>query len=154
MPYMARWAEVEEQAPELVVQARAYLEAHRHKTLATLRADGSPRISGTEAWVAEGELWWGSMTGALKARDLLRDGRFALHSGSDDPDVWTGDAKVAGVAEQVTDPARLAAMEMTEGHLFRADVRELSVVRLNDAKDALVVTVWAEGRGVRSVVRE
>ena len=41
------------------------------------------------------------MKEALKARDLQRDPRYALHSGSEDPDGWTGDAKIAGVAEEV-----------------------------------------------------
>ena len=41
------------------------------------------------------------MLDALKARDLRRDPRFALHSGSDEPDDWSGDAKLAGIAEEV-----------------------------------------------------
>jgi hypothetical protein len=50
---MARWSEVEAEAPELGALARRYLDAHVHKTLATLRRDGSPRISGIEATFAQ-----------------------------------------------------------------------------------------------------
>ena len=81
-----------------------------HKTLATLRRDGSPRISGTEVIFAEGELWLGSMWQAVKALDLRRDPRFALHSGSEDPPGWAGDAKVAGRVEEIEDEDRKAAI--------------------------------------------
>ena len=60
----------------------ARLDAHTHKTLATLRKDGSPRISGIECWEIDGDLWMGSMARAVKALDLQRDPRYALHSGS------------------------------------------------------------------------
>ena len=84
---------------------RDRLDAHTHKTLATLRRDGSPRISGIETAFRDGELWIGSMWQARKAHDLQRDPRFALHSGSDEPSDWKGDAKLAGVAEEISDPA-------------------------------------------------
>jgi hypothetical protein len=101
---MASWSEVEQQAPELAAAAKAYFDKHKHKTLATLRKDGSPRISGSEMEIADGELTFGSMWRGVKALDLLRDPRFALHSGSDEPDDgWTGDAKVAGRAEEVAE---------------------------------------------------
>jgi hypothetical protein len=47
---MASRAEIERLAPQLAEKARSMLEAHVHnKTIATLRADGAPRISGIEA---------------------------------------------------------------------------------------------------------
>src|SRR3954469_23354129 len=132
---MPSWSEVEREAPELAALARRYLDAFTHKTLATLRRDGSPRISGTEVEFAEGELWLGSMWRSLKALDLQRDPRFALHSGSADPPGWTGDAKLAGRAEEITDPARVEAINGPKAppgpsHLFRADITELVVVHL------------------------
>ena len=107
---MASWSEFEAAAPELAERVRARLDAHTHKTLATLRRDGSPRISGSETNFQDGELWIGSMWQALKARDLQRDPRFALHSGSEEPADWSGDAKLAGVAEEITDPERVRAI--------------------------------------------
>ncbi|SRR5579884_4218867 len=155
---MASWAEIEAEAPELAARARRFFDAHGHKTLATLRRDGSPRISGTEAQFVDGELWIGSMWQAVKALDLQRDPRFALHSGSDDPDDWTGDAKVAGRFEEVLDPeliARLNGEAAAQGptHLFRADIAELVVVGLDDAREHLLIDSWHEGRGLTHRVR-
>jgi hypothetical protein len=154
---MARWSEVERAAPELATAAREFLDAGVHKTLATLRRDGSPRISGTEAQFRDGDLWFGSMGQAVKARDLQRDPRFALHSASVDPPGWRGDAKLSGRVEEITDPAVLAPFTdgapPGESHLFRADVTELSVVRLDAGKEFLVIESWHEGRGVTRVER-
>ena len=44
----------------------------------------------------------------LKARDLLRDPRLALHSATVDPEMRLGDAKIAGRAVDVTDEAERA----------------------------------------------
>ncbi|MGI8922053.1 MAG: pyridoxamine 5'-phosphate oxidase family protein [Solirubrobacteraceae bacterium] len=155
---MARWSEVEEQAPELATLAKAFLDAHVHKTLATNRRDGSPRISGTEIRFIDGELYFGSMLNAVKARDLLRDSRFAIHSGSTDPPHWEGDAKLAGRVEEITDPGRIPAINGAErasrSHLFRADITELVVVRLvRDPTNYLDIAAWHPDRGVTRVQR-
>ena len=149
---MATWTEVEAAAPELAADARRLLEAHTHLTIATLRKDGSPRISGIECRFIEGDLWFGSMPGAVKARDLQRDPRFALHSGTGDADDWQGDAKVAGRAEEITDPERMRAIFEAMGHpqsgpshLFRAELSEVSTVRLGEPADHLVIDSWREG---------
>lgn len=149
---MPSWSEVESEAPELVALARDFLDAYVHKTLATLRRDGSPRISGTEVVFADGEMWLGSMWHSAKALDLQRDPRFALHSGSADPPNWTGDAKLAGRVEEVTDPERKATIvgddvPVGSSHLFRCDITELVVVRLGEPADHLVIESWHAGRG-------
>ena len=156
---MPSWSDFEAAAPELAAEVRARLEAHTHKTLATVRRDGAPRISGTEATFADGELWIGSMWQARKARDLQRDPRYALHSGSDEPSEWKGDAKVAGSVEEVTEPERVQEMngEAAAGgpsHLFRLDIREASVVRLAESGKEIVIDVWTPGRGVRTMRRD
>ena len=144
---MASWSKVEAEVPELAARARAFFDAFRHKTLATLRRDGSPRISGSELEIEGGEMWLGSMWRAVKALDLKRDPRFALHSASPDPDAgWTGDAKIAGLAIEVTEPAATS-------HRFRLDVTELVVVTLGDPADHIVIESWHEGRGVRQIRR-
>jgi hypothetical protein len=155
---MASWSEVEAEVPELAALARRLFDAHTHKTLATLRKDGSPRISGTELDFADGELWLGSMWKGVKALDLRRDPRYALHSGSADPSDWAGDAKVAGRAEEITDPERIVAINENAGegraHVFRLDVSELSVVYVGDPRDHLVIESWHEGRGYERRRRE
>ena len=159
---MATWDEVAAAAPTFADAARAFFDAHRHKTLATLRRDGSPRISGIEAMFVDGELWFGGMPDSRKVLDLLRDPRFALHSASDDPPAWAGDAKVAGRAVLVTDPATVAAVLGAVGgegapagtaRLFRADLTEVVLTRLGDPPDHLVVEFWHAGRGLRRVER-
>jgi len=140
------WSEFEAEAPELAAKVRERLEAHKHKTIATIRSDRSPRISGTETEFEDGELWIGSMLDALKARDLQRDPRFALHSGSDEPDDWSGDAKLAGVAEEVP-------VEDGKSHRFRLDLSEVSTVGLDEGRKHLVIEVWKPGAGVRTMKR-
>jgi hypothetical protein len=161
---VARWAEVVAAEPELAARAEASFEAHMHKTIATLRRDGSPRISGIELLFAEGDAWVGSMRGAVKALDLQRDPRYAVHSGSDDPPEWSGDAKLAGRVEEVTDQAVLDAVyppepageptrRIEEMHLFRLEIDELVWTGLNEARDKLVIESWHPGRGRRWIER-
>lgn len=168
---MASWAEFESEAPELAQRARGFLDAHGHKTVATLRRDGSPRITGTELVSYDGQLWLAGMTGARRFDDLRRDPRFALHSGSDDPEVWrqspttVGDAKVAGTAHEITDPAVVAAVaaalsaeappeeqvEPGSFELFRLDINEVVVVRIGAGH--LLIDTWHPGAGVRRAQR-
>src|SRR3954469_14676662 len=100
---VASWNEVEAQAPELAARARSLFDAFTHKTMATLRRDGSPRISGIEVEFSDGEAWIGSLSRGGQGLDLQRDPRFAIHSGSADPPGWPGDAKIAGSAVEVTE---------------------------------------------------
>ncbi len=157
---MATWKDVEAAAPELATTARELLQAHTHLTIATLRKDGSPRISGIECRFIEGDLWFGSMPNAVKALDLRRDPRFALHSGTGDVSAWQGDAKVAGRAEEVTEPERRGAIfaamgqsDSGDSHLFRAELDEVSTVRLGEPADHLVIDSWREGEEPKRIRR-
>jgi Pyridoxamine 5'-phosphate oxidase len=156
---MASWNEIESSAPELAARARATFDAHKHKVLATLRRDGSPRISGIEASFGDGELWLGMMPGSRKALDLGRDPRLALHSASvdppDDPTAWPGDAKLTGRAVEVDDPERLRELGAGDdpAHLFRVDITELVHTRVGDPADHLVIDLWQEGKGLRRMQR-
>jgi hypothetical protein len=145
----ASWAEVEAEAPELMAAVRGCFTVRKHCTMATLRRDGAPRISGTEVQLEDGQLWTGSMLGARKAQDLQRDGRVALHSPTVDPpegdeSSWAGEAKVAGVAVEVPHGAAPAQ----PSHRFRIDL--LEVVHTKVDGDALLITSWHAGRGVTS----
>jgi hypothetical protein len=150
---MATWNHIENTEPEFAARARKIFDAHKHKTIATLRADGSPRISGIEAQFADGELTFGSMPGARKGADLRRDPRFALHSASVDPPegneaAWPGDAKLAGRAFHAGD----VDGDMP-GDLFRAEIDEVVLTGLNEAGSMLVIESWTAGRGLRRVER-
>jgi hypothetical protein len=160
---MSGWAQIEREAPEFAGRARELLAAHRHKTIATLRRDGAPRISGIEVSFRHGHLYFGGLHRSVKCLDLLRDPRFALHGASidppaEDPARWPGDAKVAGLAVPVDDPAEIAAAldgQAPPGplHLFRADLHEVVITRVGTPPDHLLIESWHAGRGVRTVQR-
>jgi hypothetical protein len=147
---MVTWSDVERAEPELAQTVRALLDAHRHKTIATLRADGSPRISGIEAAITDGELTFGSMSNARKGADLRRDPRFALHSATVDPidgaeARWPGEAKVSGRAIPVS--------AGSDADLFRADIAEVVHTHLNADASMLVVEWWTPTHGLRKTER-
>jgi hypothetical protein len=151
---MTAWQDVERSVPEFAQGVRALFDAHRHKTIATVRADGSPRISGIEVVFEAGELAFGSMPNARKSADLRRDPRFALHSATVDPiegseAQWPGEAKISGRA--------IAAGPITEGpdsDLFHADIAAVVHTHLNNEATMLVVEWWTPTHGLRRVERE
>jgi Pyridoxamine 5'-phosphate oxidase len=151
---MTAWKDVERAEPEFAQRVRGLFDGHRHKTIATLRADGSPRISGIEAAFEDGELVFGSMPDARKGADLRRDPRFALHSATVAPvegsqAQWPGEAKVSGRA--------IYAKPLTkgsEGDHFYADIAEVVHTHLNEKATMLVVEWWTPTHGLRSVERE
>jgi hypothetical protein len=151
---MTAWRDVERAEPEFAQRVRAFFDAHRHKTIATVRADGSPRISGIEASFEEGELVFGSMPNARKGADLRRDPRFALHSATVDPvegaeAQWPGEAKISGRA-LVAGPG---AAGSGSDH-FRADIDTVVHTHLNALATLLVVEWWTPTQGLRRVERE
>ena len=157
---MASFADVEREQPEFAGRVRAVFDAHRHKILATLRADGAPRVSGIEAAFAADELWVAGMPRSVKFADLRRDPRMALHSGSDEPDTFSADAKVSGRAVEVTDPAQRRAFAKATGNpaggdyeLFRVDLDQVVLTAVAPEKDALVISSWRPGRGLSEVRR-
>jgi len=156
---MATWAEFEAEAPEFARFVTDRLTAHKFLTMATVRADGAPRISGTEIVISGGQLWLAGMTGARRWADLRRDPRVAVHGRSDDEATWKGDAKVGGRAMEVDEAERAAfAAGMPAGapgefELFRIDVTEATSVRLEDPPVALIVETWRPGEPLKRVER-
>jgi hypothetical protein len=147
VPMMARWGDVVAADADFANHVRRCFAIRKHATLATLRRDGSPRISGTEVdFDADADLYLGMMERSLKALDLRRDPRLALHCPTEDapeadPSSWLGDAKISGVGVEVTEPAS------TDGsHRFRVDVTEVVVTHVRG--DLLVITSWHPDRGI------
>jgi hypothetical protein len=151
---MTAWQDVQQAAPEFAQRVQALFDAHRHKTIATLRADGAPRISGIETVFEDGKLTFGSMLNARKGADLRRDPRFALHSATVDPiegseAQWPGEAKISGraiVAGPIT--------EGPDGDQFHTDITEVVHTHLNEKATLLVVEWWTPTHGLRQVERE
>jgi hypothetical protein len=158
------WNDFATQAPDLAALAAARIEAHGLALLATLRADGAPRISGIEPLISDGQLWFGMMPGSRKVADLERDARFALHNATVDKNVADGDVKISGRAIAVPEgsPDRetfRAAFAAATGYpppdgpmnLFTADLTAVSSLR--PAGDHLVIDWWHPGDAPHSVKR-
>jgi Pyridoxamine 5'-phosphate oxidase len=156
---MATWQEFEQQAPELAGAIRARFGAALHSVLATLRADGSPRVSGLEVHFGDGELWLAMMPDSRKADDLRRDPRFALHT-APEVELVDGDAKLNARALEVTD---LAVITRFAGQLpqapppsgvglFRAELTDASLARVDG--DHVVIDSWRDGEAPRQVRRQ
>lgn len=151
---VTEWQDVEQAEPEFAQRVRGLFDAYKHKTIATLRADGSPRISGIEADFEDGRLVFGSMPNARKGADLQRDPRFAIHSATVDPvegseAEWPGEAKISGRAI-----AAGAMTEESEGERFYGDINEVVHTHLNEAATMLVVEWWTPTHGLRRIERE
>ena len=150
---MTTWAEVEAAALGLAEKVRRRFGVGVNNTIATLRRDGSPRISGTELAFEDGELTLGMMGGSLKLLDVRRDPRVAIHSPSvdtpqSDPD-WPGDAKVAGrLAELAKEDARYP-----DAGFFRLDIDEVVLTSVDESAQLLVIQSWHPGRGYRRRTR-
>lgn len=159
---MATWSTIHLAAPDLAERARAVFESTVNAVLATVRADGSPRVSGLDPFFAGGELVFGSMPDSRKLADLRRDPRLALHGipwesrrlaeGATDP--GSVDVKLTGRAVPLEDDRRQAmaasfaaerGFEMPDGDLFRVDVASLVLIWVEN--EELVVDRWTEAGG-------
>ena len=158
-PSVPAWRVIEQAEPEFAARVRQLFDAGRHKTIATLRADGSPRISGIECEFTSGDLTFGSMTGARKGEDLRRDPRFALHGPTFHPvegreSEWPGEAKIAGRAIPAGSAIADDAGEEPDGETFVADITEVAITGLNAEATKLVIESWTPKRGLRRIERE
>lgn len=166
---MTTWTDLDRIEPDLAERGRAILASATNAVLATVRADGSPRLSGIDPFFADGELWIGSMPGARKADDLARDPRLALHGvpwesrrlrdGAADP--GDADVKLTGAAVEVTDPAQISGASASfaadrgfeppeGGRYYRIELTSLAVTFVDG--EALVIDHWTEQSG-RSTTR-
>ena len=148
---MTRWADIRAEVPDFAAEVEALFASGTNKTLATLRADGSPRISGTELEIAD-DVTLGMMPDSRKLQDVLRDPRVALHSPTleppTDPARWPGEAKLAG---------RLVEIASPEGGppstAFALDVTEVVHTRVDETAGFLLVRSWHPGRGLTELRR-
>ncbi|MGW0043000.1 pyridoxamine 5'-phosphate oxidase family protein [Rhodococcus sp. NPDC003348] len=149
---MTTWQQFSDEAPDLADAIRARLTAHKHHVLATLRADGSPRVSGTEVETFLGLLVLGSMPNARKVLDLRRDPRYALHSNPGHHTMEGGDAKISGRARELVGEEKQAIRDCYpddpggDAHFFELDIDSVVLTTVSD--DKLHVDLWLPGAGV------
>lgn len=153
----ALWSAFATAEPELADRVRRRFAAYPHHVLATIRKDGSPRLTGLEADFRFGELWLGMMPGSRKALDLRRDPRFALHANpGTSKELEEGDVRISGIAVEITDPELIAgyAGEVEQPgpfHLFRVELTE--VVRVSLEVPHIVMETWRPGEPLRTIRR-
>lgn len=158
---MVTWSDFTREAPRIAeVFVRRHDATNNLCLLATIRADGSPRISPMEPRRFEDHLVLVGMPGTTKFRDLDRDPRFCLHTATVDPHVGDGDAKLWGGARNLQDVdlhGRFAAALFEEigmdlrgqefDPFYVADFTSASSLELRD--EQLRVTIWKPGEGER-----
>lgn len=124
------WRDLELGNPELAADGAARLLG-KPAYLATLRADGSPRVHPTTPIIGAGRLFLFMEPTSPKGRDLDRDARYALHCGVDDNSGGGGEFHVRGTARRVSDAESRALAAQSASYkpadryvLFEFDVDE------------------------------
>jgi hypothetical protein len=161
---MASWSDFAADAPRLAQVIRSLMEQYGPGLgyLATVRADGGPRVHPVSPVITEEGLFC-FVIDSPKRRDLERDGRYALHSFP--PENSDDEAYVAGRAHPVTDPERvdrlatdLRAAPSVDWRLFEFDVDVAMVARHGhtgatplaaDPEHRASVQVWLDPASVR-----
>jgi hypothetical protein len=152
------WSEFERGQPRMARLGRERLLGPGVVLVATIRRDGTPRVSPVEPFVLDGDLWLSMMWQSTKARDLLRDPRILVHSVITSRDGAEGEFKVRGIARQETDPAvqrrygdAVAASlgwrpEPGLFHLFAVDIAEVGYLRYDPPTGDQHAAMWPPGR--------
>jgi hypothetical protein len=124
---MVTWASFAGAEPEMAAIGAGLLEKFHIAYLATVRADGAPRVHPVSPFIIEGRLFVATPQGSPKARDQFRDGRYVIHMlpGKDDAEF-----RIRGRARPVDDATR--ALVLANGphfvkehdHIFEYDIEE------------------------------
>jgi hypothetical protein len=156
----ASWRELELGAPEVARLGMARLTLARVALLGTLRADGSPRISPIEPYIAEGHLLMGVMAWSAKAADLRRDPRYVLHSAVTGPDAGEGELKLHGLADAASGDLRDApaqawwlAWPPDKAIVFRLGITYAVFVEWDTGQGMMTTHHWSQRAGYRTATR-
>lgn len=158
---MTRWQEFVEAEGDFAADVQRVFDDQKHETIATLRRDGSPRLSGLEVGFAGGDVTFGMMPRSRKVADLRRDPRTEVHAASPiaegDETSWAGDARISGRAREVVDPEERARYTDTPASaypLFVLDVERVVRIVLEGTPPRLIVRTWRPGRPVERAVAD
>jgi hypothetical protein len=113
---MVTWNEFAATQPEMAALGKALLQEHQLAYLATVRADGSPRLHPVSPQIIDGRLFVATPRSSPKARDQIRDGRYVMHllPGKNDDEF-----RLRGRARMLTDAAEVARVCGQGPHYFR-----------------------------------
>jgi hypothetical protein len=162
---MSTYAEFDAAAPIIATPIRQRLEEAGLTFLATVRRDGSPRISPIESEFIDGHLYFGSMPEAYKAQDLARDPRCSLITPIVDKKDMRGEGKLFATARLITDAAEAERVlhtsaegnELDPESLLGSPVYEVLVHGASwqfVENDAWTTRSWKEGEPVRTRARK
>jgi hypothetical protein len=152
------WSDIENAQPRLAGLGQQRLLEPGVVLVATIRQDGTARLSPVEPLVMDGDLWLSMMWQSTKARDLLRDRRILVHSIITGRDGSEGEFKVRGTALTEDDLAvqrRYAdavagslgwSPEPGRFHLFAVDISQASFISYDTATGDQHVATWPPGR--------
>ncbi|MGO8960773.1 MAG: pyridoxamine 5'-phosphate oxidase family protein [Streptosporangiaceae bacterium] len=149
-----RWSEMEHLQPGLAELGRRRLLDPAVVLVATIRSDGTPRVSPVEPFLLDGDLWLSMMWQSKKAADLMRDPRILVHSVIVSRDGGAGEFKIRGIAGAEHDPGiqRRYADAVASGvgwspepgrfHLFAVGIEHVTFIRYDDASGDQHVAMW------------
>lgn len=152
------WSELERRQPKLADLGRQHLLNPGVVLVATIRRDGTPRLSPVEPFIMDGDLWLSMLWQSTKAADLTRDPRILVHSVVTSRNGEDGELKVRGQARSEKDSgvqrryadavAQALGWKPEPGHfhLFAVDIDHLSYLRYDDSTGDQYVTQWPPGR--------
>ena len=152
------WLELVGAQPRLAGLGRERLLDRGVVLVATIRADGAPRLSPVEPFILDGVLWLCMLWGSTKAADLQRDPRILVHSVITSRDGGEGEFKIRGRALAEHDAgvqrryaAAVAAAlgwdpEPGRFHLFAVDIGQVTFIRYDDATGDQHVAMWPPPR--------
>jgi hypothetical protein len=152
------WSEIEHAQQRLARLGHERLIEPGVVLVATIRKDGTARLSPVEPLVMDGDLWLSMMQGSAKARDLLRDPRVLVHSIVTGREGAGGEFKVRGTARPEDDPGvhRRYAAAVTSSlgwsptpgrfHLFAVEISQVSFISYETATGDQHVAMWPPGR--------
>ncbi len=137
----ASWDDLRGAQPELAAAGERLLSPNGSGVafLATTRKDGGPRLHPVMPILADGRLHVFVVTMSYKHRDLLRDGRYALHAAL--PEGGGEEFFVTGPALATADPGRRAGVTAASGgRLGHNEFEALFELRL----DRVLHARWAK----------
>jgi Pyridoxamine 5'-phosphate oxidase len=153
-----RWSEIEQYQPGLAALGSRRLVDPGVVLVATIRRDGTPRLSPVEPFVLDGAFWLSMMWGSKKAADLQRDPRILVHSVITSRNGDEGEFKLRGTAREEHDlavqrhyaqaVARSLGWDPQPGrfHLFEVEAEHLTYIRYDAADEYQHVAMWPPAR--------